>query len=68
MLIFHVLRAREIYNDLQRVTNNFEERSSVVLDIRGKFIVNLKLLPGQIERLGMDSLIIEQIYSLSHPL
>jgi len=67
MLISHVLRAREICNDLQRVTNSFEERSGIVLDVRGKFIINFKLLPGQIERLGMDSLIIEQTYSLSHP-
>jgi len=67
MLISHVLRAREIRDDLQRVTNSFEEGSGIVLDVRGKFIINLKLLPGQIERLGMDSLIIEQTYSLSHP-
>ena len=67
MLISHVLRAREICKDLQRATNSFEEGSGIVLDVRGKFIINLKLLPGQIERSGMDSLIIEQTYSLSHP-
>jgi len=67
MLISHVLRARKISNDRQRVTNSFEGGSGIVVDFRGKFIINFKLLPRQIERLDMDRLIIEQTYSLSHP-
>lgn len=67
MLISHVLRAREFCNDLQSVTNSFEEGSGIVLDVRGEFIVNCKLLSKKIEGLGVDSLFIEQTYSLSHP-
>ncbi len=67
MLISPVLRAREIYNDLQRIANSFEAGSGIVLDVRGEFITNFKQLLGQIERLGMDSLTIEQTYSLSRP-
>jgi len=49
MLISHVLRAREFCNDLQSVTNSFEEGSGIVLDVRGEFIVNCKLLSKKIE-------------------